>query len=57
MNTENQTKINLLLQSQPQGVVFTSSWMVKNGYSLDLQKQYKKSNWFKSIGTGAMEDW
>lgn len=54
MNTGNQTKINLLLQSQPQGVVFTSSWMVKNGYSLDLQRQYKKSNWFKSIGAGAM---
>jgi len=54
MSTKNQTKINILLQSQPQGVVFTSSWMVKNGYSLDLQKQYKKSNWFKSIGSGAM---
>lgn len=54
MNTENSSKINLLLQSQPNGVVFTSSWMVKNGYSLDLQRQYRKSNWFESIGTGAM---
>lgn len=54
MNTENSSKINLLLQSQPQGVVFTSSWMVKNGYSLDLQRQYRKTNWFESIGAGAM---
>lgn len=54
MNRENTTKINLLLRSQPQGVVFASSWMVKNGYSLDLQRQYRKSNWFESIGSGAM---
>ena len=54
MNTDNSSKINLLLRSQPQGVVFTSSWMVKNGYSLDLQRQYRKSNWFESIGSGAM---
>lgn len=54
MSTDNQTKINLLLQSQPQGVVFTSSWMVKNGYSADLQRRYRTSNWFESIGAGAM---
>ncbi|NGM63439.1 hypothetical protein G5B30_16140 [Sphingobacterium sp. SGG-5] len=54
MSTENLSKINLLLQSQPQGVVFTSSWMAENGYSFELQRQYRKSNWFESIGTGAM---
>ena len=54
MSTENSSKINRLLQSQPPGVVFTSSWMVKNGYSLELQQRYKKSNWFESIGVGAM---
>lgn len=54
MSTENTSKINRLLQSQPPGVVFTSSWMVKNDYSPELQKRYKRSNWFESIGVGAM---
>ena len=30
-----------------------SSWMVRKGYSHDLQQRYKKSNWLKPIGTGA----
>ncbi len=54
MDTKKTSKINLLLQSQPQAVVFTSSWMSQNGFSLDLQRQYRKSNWFESIGSGAM---
>lgn len=47
------SKINQLLNSQPQGIVLLSSWMVENGYSHDLQQRYKKSSWLKSIGTGA----
>lgn len=31
-----------------------SSWLVDQGYSLDLQKRYRKSTWLESIGTGAM---
>ncbi len=31
-----------------------SSWLVEQGYSLDLQKRYRKSHWFESIGTGAL---
>lgn len=54
MNTEKGSKINQLLQSQPEGVVFLASWLSKKGYSLDLQKRYRKSNWLQSIGTGAM---
>lgn len=54
MSSENTSKINQLLRSQPAGVVMQSSWLAKQGYSLDLQKRYKKSNWLKSIGTGAM---
>lgn len=53
MSTGTGSKINHLLSSQPQGIVFLSSWMVKNGYSHDLQQRYKKNNWLKSIGTGA----
>lgn len=54
MSTEKHTKINQLLQLQPIGVVLLSSWLEKRGYNLDLQKRYKRSNWLKSIGTGAM---
>lgn len=31
-----------------------SSWLVKQGYSSELQKRYRKSEWLESIGTGAM---
>lgn len=54
MNTERGYKINQLLSSQPSGVVLVSSWLREQGYSLDLQKQYRKSKWFDSIGTGAL---
>jgi hypothetical protein len=54
MSTENATKINQLLNTQPHGVVLQSAWLVTNGYSLELQKRYRKSKWLKSIGTGAM---
>ena len=54
MSTEKESKINTLLSSQPLGSVLCSSWLVDQGYSLDLQKRYKKSQWFDSIGTGAL---
>jgi hypothetical protein len=34
--------------------VLCSAWLVDNGYSLDLQKRYKNSQWFESVGTGAL---
>lgn len=54
MSTENGTKINQLLHEQPPGVVLQSFWLVKQGYSHDLQQRYKKSSWLKSIGPGAL---
>jgi hypothetical protein len=54
MATENGTKINHLLNTQPSGIVFQSAWLTKQGYSLDLQKHYRKSKWLQSIGTGAL---
>jgi hypothetical protein len=54
MSTESSSKLNKLLRFQPAGVVLCSSWLVDNGYSNDLQKRYKKSRWFESIGTGAL---
>lgn len=54
MSTLKRSKLNTLLRSQPSGVVLASSWLAGQGYSLDLQKQYRKSRWFDSIGTGAL---
>jgi hypothetical protein len=54
MNTERESKLNTLLSAQPSGIVLSSAWLVEQGYSLDLQKQYRKSQWFDSIGTGAL---
>jgi len=54
MSTQRESKLNHLLSSQPHGVVLTTSWLVDQGYSLDLQQQYKRSQWFDSIGTGAL---
>ncbi len=55
MSTHNESKINRLLQLQPSGVVLLASWLSEQGYSLDLQKRYRKSNWLESIGSGAMK--
>lgn len=54
MSNKKGSKINHLLQSQPSGVVFLSSWLVEHGYSHDLLRKYKDSNWLTSIGSGAM---
>jgi hypothetical protein len=54
MSAHNESKINSLLASHPLGSVLCSSWLVSQGYSLNLQKRYKKSQWFDSIGTGAL---
>ena len=54
MNTERESKLNTLRGSLRSDVVLSSAWLVEQGYSLDLQKQYKKSPWFDSIGTGAL---
>lgn len=54
MSSENISKINQLLRSQPSGVAMQSFWLTEQGYSPDLQKRYRKSKWLESIGTGAM---
>ena len=54
MSTVRETKLNTLLSTQPSDIVLSSAWLSEQGYSLDLQKRYKKSQWFDSIGTGAL---
>ena len=54
MSTENRSKINHLMSSTPQGVVLASAWLTEQGYSLDLQKRYRKSNWLRQLERGAL---
>jgi hypothetical protein len=55
MSTDTKSKINKLLNDMPHGAVLLSFWLSEQGYSLDLQKRYKKSGWLESIGTGALK--
>jgi hypothetical protein len=48
------TKINQLLQNIPSVSVLLSSWLKSQGYSYELQQQYRKNGWLVSIGKGAM---
>jgi hypothetical protein len=48
------SKINNLLQLQPSGVVLTTGWLGKQGYSAELLRNYRKSRWLEAIGNGAM---
>lgn len=50
----NRSKINKLIQEYPKGLVLLPSWLVSKGYSYELQQQYRKGGWLKSIGKGAM---
>ena len=54
MSTYISTKINRLLQKQPAGALFFSSWMKDNGISYELQRRYRDSDWLTPIGTGVM---
>jgi len=54
MSTEKASKINQLMRSVPTGTVILTSWLNEQGYSPELQRRYRESNWLESIGTGAM---
>ena len=49
-----ESKINMLVQKLPKGLVLLSPWLCAEGYPHELQQRYRKSGWFKSIGKGAM---
>lgn len=47
-------KLNHLLSILKKGTVILSPWLKMQGYSVDLIRRYRKSNWLESIGHGAM---
>lgn len=46
-------KLNTLLISQPNRVVYLSAWLSAQGYSSQLLQQYKTHHWLRSLGYGA----
>jgi hypothetical protein len=54
LNTDSVSKINKLIHLQPPGVVLTSGWLRQRGYSSELLRNYRNSQWLKTIGKGAM---
>ncbi|MEQ8421587.1 type IV toxin-antitoxin system AbiEi family antitoxin domain-containing protein [Maribacter arcticus] len=54
MSLKKEQKINSLLKSKPSSIVYLTAWLTQRGFSNQLLDKYKKSNWFTSIGTGAM---
>ena len=50
----NNSKLGKMMQEYPKGLVLLSSWLLSEGYSYELQQQYRKSGWIRSIGNGAM---
>ncbi len=55
MSTNSETKINRLLQQIPPGTVILAQWLLKQGYSRELQHRYIKNAWLTSIGYGAFK--
>jgi hypothetical protein len=55
MSTKNESKINQLLKKIPKGTVVLASWLVKQGYSHDLQQKYIRSHWLEPVGKGAFK--
>jgi len=54
VSIDNITKINQLISNYPAGIVFQSSWLERQGYSLALQQRYRKSGWLQLVERGAL---
>ena len=53
MSTPNRSKLNQLITENKRGIVFTSDFLGKKGYSNDLIKRYRRSGWLDAVGRGA----
>lgn len=52
MTTQNQSKLNLLLQRLPEGLLVDSAWLEVQGYSRALRHQYVGANWLEQPARG-----
>ena len=53
MTTIKSTKLNSLISTFPRGVILTSEFLKKQGYSVWLLDWYKKGGWLEAVGKGA----
>ena len=51
---KNRTKINELITGWVPGAVYSTKWLIKNGYSYSNLQVYKNSGWVTPIGSGAV---
>jgi len=54
MSTQKDSKLNTLFKKWPYSTIFSNSYLVSQGYSLDLIKRYRRSGWLISVGQGAV---
>lgn len=52
MGIENRNKINLIQQDLPEGLLATTAWLIRKGYSDQLLKKYRASGWLESPAHG-----
>ncbi len=50
----NKSKLGKILQEYPNGLVLLPSYLVSEGFSYELQQQYRNSGWLRSLGKGGM---
>lgn len=55
MTTNNEKKLQKLLDLHLPQTILTASWLEQKGISRDLQKHYRKSGWLETAGTGAFK--
>jgi len=53
MVAEKSNKLNQLISGWPRGTVAVSSYLKKHGFSHELIRAYRNSNWIKPVGRGA----
>ena len=55
MNTQKEIKLKKVLARHRPGTILLAKWLEGLGISRELQKQYRKSGWLESAGTGALK--
>lgn len=53
MDSQNYSKINLLLKNWPRGTVAVQPWLQKQGVYRQLAESYRQGGWVERIGEGA----
>jgi hypothetical protein len=55
VTTKIEQKLQYLWRLLAPKTICVAPWLAEQGFSYDLQKQYRKSGWLESVGTGAFK--